>query len=236
MKPSDIYDSPPISESTNVYGFADRFLPEFDAFDFDADLNTRVVIKTYADMCFDGERIWCFESVWFDGRPVMIVQYAGRGGDDDSDDFITDKEAYLEMVSYFESLCEKGAETFNVYSLDEDIKDLGDFYGHRLSDFYNAATVNPKYKVGDIVVARVIENHLKYYPGGEKKFVEARCKIERVSPYNPSQTYFMVQLDRRMGEVKEGEREMVFNKNRGGVGATASDSDIIGLSGESDAL
>jgi hypothetical protein len=53
---------------------------------------------------YDYRRYWELTTVWFDGQPVMIVQNAGREGDDYHERFITDPHAYADMVGYLRTL------------------------------------------------------------------------------------------------------------------------------------
>lgn len=68
--------------------------------------SARVLIKTHQCIYQDHRRFWALRSVWFDGKPIMLLQNAGREGDDHRKRYITDLAAYLEMVNHIHSLVE----------------------------------------------------------------------------------------------------------------------------------
>jgi len=101
--------------------------------------STRVEVKVYKDFDFDGRRFWRLASVWFDRSPVMIVQNAGREGDDYVGRIITDGERYGAMVTHIHSLIQyKQGEEFNgdIRSPDEDFTDVDAFYGNSLDGYF----------------------------------------------------------------------------------------------------
>lgn len=109
-------------------------MPEIDAFYWHFKSNERVTLKVLKDFCFDGRRTWSLFTVWLDGNPVMIVQRAGREGDDHIKRFITDSARYDEMVAYLNSLLpvnENDPQPF--INLHEEREDLDSFYNHELN-------------------------------------------------------------------------------------------------------
>ena len=92
--------------------------------------NTRIEIRTLHWHTFDGRRTWELKTVWFDNRPVMIIQNAGREGDDHCHRFVTDKALLTELVLYVTSLLpqpESDNDTTFV-DIDEAREDLAYFY------------------------------------------------------------------------------------------------------------
>jgi hypothetical protein len=82
----------------------------------------------------------------------------------------------------------------------------------------------PKHKVGDIVVASVLENHLN----ASNKKIATRVKIQRVYPTHPTKTYYGVQLDR--GWEKGGFTKMIdVEPGTGYIGAQFCEADILSL-------
>lgn len=59
----------------------------------------------------------------------MVVQRAGREGDDHKARFVTDAAAYAEMVSYLKALL---GEQVVAVAADQDIMGLDEFYGNKL--------------------------------------------------------------------------------------------------------
>ncbi len=87
-------------------------------------------------------------------------------------------------------------------------------------------------------MSKVIKDHLKYqYSIKEEHYVETRCEILTVEDKNPTETYHMKQLDRRWENDEEKKArgcndfvgEMVFDKDKGAMGASANDANIISL-------
>jgi hypothetical protein len=93
----------------------------------------RIVCKVYKHFDFDFRRFWRLASIWMDGEPVMIIQNAGREGDDHATRFITDLGKYREMVRLLRSLqWNVTVDDVDVVHADEVINNLDSFYGNYL--------------------------------------------------------------------------------------------------------
>lgn len=93
----------------------------------------RVEIRTIRRVDFDPRRYWELATVWFDKRPVMVIQNAGREGDDHAQRFITDPEAYRELVGHIASLLPiDDPDGSDVVDPNETRSDLTTFYGDDL--------------------------------------------------------------------------------------------------------
>jgi hypothetical protein len=142
MKPSELYSRKPDYVSTDLNHFRvgySNHIPEVDDITygwFDDSVcqrNDQIEFRIHKNFDFDGRRFWKLVSVWFDGQPVMILQNAGREGDDHVDRYITAPELYREMVSYVQSLLPVEVKNVNdVVEEDEEIENLADFYGNSL--------------------------------------------------------------------------------------------------------
>ena len=95
---------------------------------------TRVEIRLIKNFYYDGRRIWRLGTVWFDDKPVMIIQNAGREGDDHRERFITDVQLYKDMVGYINSILPFEFASERVTPLDLDMPELTNFYGQDLND------------------------------------------------------------------------------------------------------
>lgn len=95
--------------------------------------NKKVDIRYYVDHCFRGSRVWVLASVWYENQPVMVIQNAGRDGDDHSKRFITDEKLYKEMLSYIVSLMNIDTSTAEEVDADVDMPELTNFYGYDMS-------------------------------------------------------------------------------------------------------
>ena len=108
MNAKEIYNLKPIfikKDFWELKGCYANLLPEIEEFNCEMmDLNTRIETKYYVDYCFDGRRTWTLASIWFDSTPIMIIQRAGREGDDHYNRFITNVEGFHKMVKYIRSL------------------------------------------------------------------------------------------------------------------------------------
>lgn len=100
--------------------------------------NEDVVIKVIKEFDFDGRRYWRLATVWFQGTPIMIIQNAGREGDDWSKRFVTcSPSVFNDLVSYVNSLAKaEDVEAIPIYDLDWDSKELTSFYGNQLNGVF----------------------------------------------------------------------------------------------------
>ncbi len=150
MTPNELYKRMPENshfDLTCLVGFYYNHIPELDAYDINNanEKEQRILIKEYKYFDFDGRRCWRLASVWFDDnnladlrhKPVMIIQNAGREGDDHDGRFITDEKLYLEMVTYIRSLInDRPYQTSDVVDPDVDINNLTSFYGNELDGHF----------------------------------------------------------------------------------------------------
>lgn len=111
MTPQDLYNRVPEREDNNLHVLIGCFfnhIPEVATFmDLKPALlieNERVLIRYYKDHVFDNKYIWRLASVWFDGKPVMLIQNAGLAGEEFNRRLITDALLYLELIQYLKGL------------------------------------------------------------------------------------------------------------------------------------
>ena len=109
------------------------FVPEVDV-DWIGGLdNQKIEIKTIKHFDFDYRRFWALNTVWFEESPVMVIQNAGREGDDHSERFITSETLYKSMVDYLNSLInKKDCQLHDLIDENEERNDLIEFYGNEL--------------------------------------------------------------------------------------------------------
>jgi hypothetical protein len=98
-------------------------------------LSDRVEIRIIKQFDFDGRRFWRLATVWLDGYPVMIIQNAGREGDDHSARFITDALRFREMCAHIAALMvhHVTALSEDTVDLNQEIEQLTSFYGNELN-------------------------------------------------------------------------------------------------------
>lgn len=142
MTPAELYARTPekVDEEINrLFGF--NHIPEIEDHEhcgwIPDSKNDRVEFHIYKDFDFDGRRTWFLAAVKFDGVFVMVIQNAGREGDDHSDRCITNKPAYDAMVTYIRTLCaSEDASAEDVVDEHEDIPQLASFYGNDLDGVF----------------------------------------------------------------------------------------------------
>ena len=140
MKPAELYQREPIrsdSDLTVLFGCHFDHMPEAGAEYWRIEgvemKSERLEIRYYKDHHYDGRRIWRLASVWFDGEPFMVIQNAGREGDDHAARFITNVEQYKQAVIYVKSLLPPAfGKVSDIVSADDDIPDLTEFYSDSL--------------------------------------------------------------------------------------------------------
>ncbi|KZX78238.1 hypothetical protein A3715_10245 [Oleiphilus sp. HI0009] len=132
--PNDLYKMTPESISYDpscLEGFSYSHIPEVpDGLRlFDLEDYKKIKLCYLKDFNFDHRRCWRLATVWFEEKPVMVIQNSGREGDDFSKRFITDMEAYKEMVRFIKYELEEH-DTRDCVGAEEDIKGLTEFSGH----------------------------------------------------------------------------------------------------------
>ena len=143
MKPKELYALKPEScshELGMLHGYYYNHVPELETDILPAeDPSKRVVLRWYKNFNFDGRRFWALAAVCFDGMPFMIIQNAGREGDDHHKRFVTDEHTYHQAVLYLKSIAllpDRGGPDKDVVDPDVDIKGLTDFYGNSLDGHF----------------------------------------------------------------------------------------------------
>lgn len=139
MKPVDLYNREPEEVTRDIgilRGVYYNHTPEIHddkGIDFYKLKNERIEVRYYKYYSFDARRFWALASIYFNEEPVMIIQNAGRDGDDHAKRFITNRNLYNEMIGYIQSLIVKEIEnSIDVYDENEDIENLDEFYGYSM--------------------------------------------------------------------------------------------------------
>lgn len=138
-----LYTYPSESETTDLSSLRGCYYDHIrecelsDYFDFESIKQDRVEIKFLKNHNFDYRRIWRLATVWFDDKPVMVIQNAGREGDDHRARFITDAPRFNDMCDYIKALCTIKCEVQrDVVDATVDIENLTCFYGNELSGYF----------------------------------------------------------------------------------------------------
>jgi hypothetical protein len=136
MKPADFYQLTPIEilEGAEAIGELKgcyyNHIPEIvDDLGWLTE-NTQVFVKSVGYKHIDDRRYWQIAGVWFNEKPIMIIQNAGREGDDHARRFITDEKGFLDMIDYIRKLINPAIQD-KIYSIEDNIEDLTEFYGYK---------------------------------------------------------------------------------------------------------
>jgi len=144
---ADLYNMKPSRVFYDLYHFVGTHVQEIDSFfDMDhagAEATKRIEIRQLAYDCPDGRRTWELDTIWFDGKPVMVVNSSGRDGDEYSERFITDAEGFASMVRFLQEYVKQDGITGFVKA-DAIIPAMTEFYGRTIHDFYDVVTQTPK--------------------------------------------------------------------------------------------
>lgn len=137
MTAQEIYNLPPIRVETEyLESFIEHHVYESPVFP-DLTGNTRIDKRVYYYLNIDHRRYVELASIWFDGKPVMITQNAGREGDDHKERFITDLPLYMELLKYLMEIHANSLTDQSVFGgvldKDADTASLTTFYGDILS-------------------------------------------------------------------------------------------------------
>jgi hypothetical protein len=146
MTPRQLYATAPTRVSYEIgrlkgyrYNHVSPELNDWDVLPYE-DPFKRVELRFYEDHHMgDDRRIWALASVWLVNtrdcvdRPFMVVQNAGREGDDWARRIVTDADAYREAARYLKSLCltqeEPDELSKDLADADHEVNDLTAFYG-----------------------------------------------------------------------------------------------------------
>lgn len=101
--------------------------------------NERVSVRILEDHAFDDRRYWLLFTVWLDDTPVMICQNAGREGKDHSARYVTDPDAYAQMLAYLASLVQVESLAEQDVQLDDEAPQLTCFHGGQFRPAPDAA-------------------------------------------------------------------------------------------------
>lgn len=108
---------------------------------YHCDESPRIGIRIIKYFQFDYRpRYWRLATVWFDLKPIMIIQNAGREGDDHEERFITDEDGFRKMAVHIRTLLKSD----EIIEPIEDVvladaplgRKLIEFYGNELDGYF----------------------------------------------------------------------------------------------------
>lgn len=195
-----LYDLVPKKETTEIWNLIDIFQDHCSLYNVSWGENTRVSLKIYSEYVADGaEDIWELYSVWLDQQPFMIVQ---RYGKNSAKVLITNKELFLETVSYLRSLSEEEL-PFPVMDPNQEADHIDAFGSFSLSELYDPQ-FSPSFKEGDVVDAQVAIEKKYGYIFKDTLMASHKVCIQRVDITNRHDTYQGIETERKyVGKGKE---------------------------------
>jgi hypothetical protein len=123
--------APSKEDTRKLVGCYYNHIPELDGLYDDG-----LIIKTIAHFQLGGRRYWNLSMVYFGIIPIMMVQNAGREGDDHAHRFIINVDSYKEIMEYYG----KGHDiTINddtsiIEDLEEYCRNYTEFYGNDIEN------------------------------------------------------------------------------------------------------
>ena len=95
-----------------------------------SDDTERIEVRSHASIYHDIRREHRVRSVWLDGSPVMVCVNAGREGDDHHARWVTDLEAYAELLKHLGGMIFRPEVELELADLNEEQPGMTEFY-HR---------------------------------------------------------------------------------------------------------
>jgi hypothetical protein len=139
LKPVRIDYDPWLTVSVHLSEDVSHFDLDFDA----VEKTQRVEIRTLADHDYDGRRVWTLQTVWFDNKPVMVVNSSGRDGDEYHERWITDAQLFGELVTFLRTFTPQ-RDVDGFVKADAKIPGMTEFYNHTIHDYYDVEAQRPK--------------------------------------------------------------------------------------------
>jgi hypothetical protein len=141
--PEELYALKPVRTDFASGHTVEVHLPEIDLYELDLDkveAEKRMETRTLVDHDYDGRRGWTLQTVWFDGKPVMVVNSSGRDGDEYHERWITDAEAFGKLLAWLQSFIPR-TEVTGFVKPDAVIPAMTEFYNHTIHDYYDTGKV-----------------------------------------------------------------------------------------------
>jgi hypothetical protein len=136
MTPQQLYDMSPQEVSHDIECYFDHVKEIELSLDLRYRKSPRIETRFVKHFNFDERRFWRLATVWFDGKPVIVIQNAGREGDDWSKRFITDADAYKGMLVHLAELSAQLIAPPESLPADQEIENLDSFYGNSLGGYF----------------------------------------------------------------------------------------------------
>jgi hypothetical protein len=149
FSPAELYALKPVRVDYGSWHTVNVHLSnDVDYFDIDLDAveaTQRMETRSIVDHDSDGRRGWTLQTVWFDKKPVMVVNSSGRDGDEYHDRWITDGDIFGELVAFLRTFTPQTEKAGFVKASDK-IPAMTEFYDASIHDFYDVEAQEPRKK------------------------------------------------------------------------------------------
>jgi len=139
FSPAELYALKPTRVDHDVEAIVRIHVPEIDIYGLDdeaVEATKRIEYRQLVYHSADCYRTWELGYIWLDGKPIMVVNSSGRGGDEYSERWITDAALYSEMIVFLRQFIGQG-EVTGFVKPDTKIPAMTEFYGSTIHDFYD---------------------------------------------------------------------------------------------------
>jgi hypothetical protein len=144
--PIELYTLKPVRVDYADFHTVAVHLPEINQYELDFDgieAGRRFETRTIVDHDYDGRRGWTLQTVWFDGKPVMVVNSSGRDGDEYHQRWVTNLKRFRKLLTWLRTFVPStgidGLVKANLV-----IPSMTEFYGATIHDYYDVDTQEPK--------------------------------------------------------------------------------------------
>jgi hypothetical protein len=149
FSPAELYALKPVDTDYGSWHTISTHFQEdnFSYFDVDTDAvaqTQRMETRTLVNHDYDGRRGWTLQTVWFDGKPVMVVTSSGRDGSEYTERWITDPEQFGKLLAFLKSFAPEPEGLSGFVKADTKIPAMTEFYGHTIHDYYDVEAQEPK--------------------------------------------------------------------------------------------
>jgi hypothetical protein len=148
FSPAELYALKPTDVDYGSWHTVNVHLSEnISVYDIDLDAvekTQRMETRTLVDHCSDGRRTWTLQTVWFDNKPVMVVNSSGRDGDEYHERWITDAPLFGKLVTFLKSFMPKPEVSSEFVEASTKIPAMTEFYNGTIHDFYDTEAQEPK--------------------------------------------------------------------------------------------
>ena len=142
LKPESVLKTPEILVGARYNHVKEANIEDCE-FNRDMEESQVMEIRLLKDWDFDTRRIWRLATVWMHDKPVMVIQNAGREGDDHAKRFITDINLFKELCVHVREFYTLEPRSYkDIYNPNDEVEGLTEFYNNSLDDDFREETLS----------------------------------------------------------------------------------------------